>query len=121
MKLTYTFKHMDSSNALIDYAEERVNRLHRYELKPYDFHFSFSMIKHERSCEVLVTGPAVRIQAHGTATEIYEALDLALEKVEKQLGRRKEKVQHHKRKQHETAEHLLPMGFTPDFKPGRTG
>jgi putative sigma-54 modulation protein len=119
MKLSYTFKHMDSSPALIQHVEEQLNRMSRYELKPYDIHFSFSMLRHQRTCDVLVTGPNVRIRAEGQCNDIYEALDLALDKVERQLSRRKEKVQHHhKRKVTDLEPGSAPLG---DLHVRRTG
>lgn len=98
MKLTYTFKHMDSSEALVAYAEERLQKLDRYELKPYTIHFNFSMQRHERHCDILITGPDVRLTAHAFSADIYEALDGVIDKLERQLSRRKGRVQHHKRK-----------------------
>ena len=98
MKLTYNFIHMDSSAALIEFVSERLNRMDKFELKPLEVRFSFSMRKHQKMCDILIAGSKTRFKASSKGEDIYVVVEEALEKLEHQLQKRKDKVQHHKKK-----------------------
>jgi putative sigma-54 modulation protein len=109
VKLTYNFIHMDSSTALIEFASERLGRMEKFELKPLEVRFSFSMLKHQKICDVLVAGAKSRFKAKAAGEDIYVVVEEALEKLEHQLQKRKDKVQHHKNKNLTKEAHLRRM------------
>lgn len=109
MKLTYNFIHMDSSAALIEFASERLAKMDKFELKPLEVRFSFSMRKHEKICDVLIAGSKSRFKATSAGADIYVVVEEALEKLEHQLQKRKDKVQHHKKKALTKEAHLSRM------------
>ncbi|MEQ1875571.1 MAG: ribosome-associated translation inhibitor RaiA [Bdellovibrionia bacterium] len=96
MKYDFVFKHMNTSEAVVTYVEEVMEKLHKYEMKPVHAHWVFSVQRHEHTAEIILTGPQVRFQAKATASDMYEAVDLALSKVAKQLAKKKAKVTDHK-------------------------
>jgi putative sigma-54 modulation protein len=96
MKFDFVFKHMSTSEAVVDYASARLEKLHKFEMKPVHAHWIFSVQRHEQTAEVILSGPHVRFQAKATCDDMYEAIDLAVQKVAKQLAKRKSRVVEHK-------------------------
>lgn len=97
MKFLYTFKHLDHSEALVNYAMGRVQKVYKFELKPMTVNLAFSAQKHERVVEILMKGPDLRLKATGKAEDLYDAVDDAVDKICKQMAKNKSKVQYHKR------------------------
>lgn len=97
MKFDYTFKHLDHSDALIAYAQGRLEKLVKFELKPMHVHFNFSIVKHECQVDIIIKGADLRLKATGIGEDHYEATDSAMEKVSRQLAKKKEMTQYHKR------------------------
>lgn len=99
MKLQTLFKNVEPSLKLKKLAEQKVERLEKYELKPSEIKFVFSAKHHECFCEVAVRAPDhVYFRGTGLGEDHLTALERALDKLEKQLARHKSKVQFHKRK-----------------------
>ena len=96
MKFDFVFKHMSTSEAVVEHAQQSLEKLHKYEMKPVHAHWVFSVQRHEQTAEVILSGPQVRFQARATANDMYEAIDMAIHKVGKQLAKKKARVQHHK-------------------------
>lgn len=96
MKYDFVFKHMNTSEAVVAYVEQEMERLHKYEMKPVHAHWVFSVQRHEHSAEIILTGPQIRFQARATSNDMYEAIDLAIQKVGKQLAKKKSRTIEHK-------------------------
>jgi putative sigma-54 modulation protein len=96
MKYDFVFKKMSTSEAVVDYVEKGMEKLHKYEMKPSHAHWVFSVQRHEHSAELILTGPQLQFQAKATANDMYEAIDLALHKVGKQMAKKKSRTIDHK-------------------------
>lgn len=122
MKLDFAFKRIDTSQALMQYAEGRVDRLHKWELKPNHGHMTFSMQRHVCKAELTLVGQDTRFHASAEGTDLYEAVDEVIEKIGHQMMKTKEKMQHHKRPEFSNEyalEHLTKEDLTPDYSPLR--
>lgn len=100
MKTTFTFKHLNSSDYIENYAQEGLDKAEKYAFKPLQARFIFSSEGHLKLAEIVITGESGRHVAIGQGENIFRAIDEALSKIERQLMKRKEKVQHHKKKQY---------------------
>jgi putative sigma-54 modulation protein len=96
MKFDFAFKHMSTSEAVVEYAQKCLEKLHKYEMKPVHAHWVFSVQRHEHTAEVVLTRPQMRFQAKATTHDMYEAIDLAIHKVAKQMAKKKARVADHK-------------------------
>lgn len=97
MKVDFSFKHIDSSEALMDYASERMEKLTRFELKPMDVHFTISMeSKHECRIEVNVLEGRRKFKAEAVAEDFYRSVEMVINKLSRQLSKDKGRVKHHK-------------------------
>jgi putative sigma-54 modulation protein len=96
MNVTVTFRHMDSSDALRAYAEEKSERLAKYLVEPIEFHWVLSVEKIRHIADVTVVAGGVSIKAKEDTADMYSAIDLGLDKIEKQVKKHKERVKDHK-------------------------
>jgi putative sigma-54 modulation protein len=96
MRATVTFRHLDSSEALRKYAEEKTERLAKYLFEPAEVHWVLSVEKIRHIAGVTVMANGVTIKAEEQTQDMYSAIDAVLDKLEKQLKRHKEKVTGHK-------------------------
>lgn len=97
MKMTYNFKHIDSSEALVTHAREQLEKLERFELKPYNARFCFSQNKSRNQVDLELIGPRGKYTASAERGDFYHLVDQVIQKVERQLYRRKEQARNHKR------------------------
>ncbi len=96
MKVQFKFKGIDHSQSLCDHAAEKFERLEKFEMKPTQVNVTFSSVKHERKADVYIKGLHKSFRATAHAESYYDALDLVVKKIEKQMYKEKSKVQYHK-------------------------
>jgi ribosomal subunit interface protein len=96
MKFEVAFRHVEHSAKLEKYAESKLGRLEKYELKPSEVKVLFSAKQHMCQAEVSIKGPALYFRATALGEDHAAAMDAALDKLERQLARHKSKVQFHK-------------------------
>jgi putative sigma-54 modulation protein len=59
--------------------------------KPFDAHVTLSVEKYRHIAEVFVTGKGITIKAFESTDDLYSAIDLVCDKVERQLKKYREK------------------------------
>lgn len=97
MKLNYTFKHLDHSDALLSYTEEKMSEIGKFLLKEGYGNVYYSKIKNEFCVEVTVNTREKYFKATSYNMDIYTAVDLVVEKLEKQFLKTRKIMQHHKK------------------------
>lgn len=97
MKFGFTFKHMDTSEALVEYATDRLHRIEKFELKPLHVHFSFEANKKDLRVDALIKSASGQTKATAVGDDMYAAVDEVVDKLSRQLAKHKSKVQHHKK------------------------
>jgi putative sigma-54 modulation protein len=99
MQLSTTFRHMEASPAVKDYAEERLEKIKKYFSRdPIAAHGIFSVERnHHHTAELLLTLPnGLVIQARETTEDMYSSIDLSVARIERQVRKWKEKIRTHK-------------------------
>ncbi|MCC7406187.1 MAG: ribosome-associated translation inhibitor RaiA [Bdellovibrionales bacterium] len=96
MKVSCQFKSLQWSDALVDYTEEKLQKVKKFELKPIQVHVTFSAERHRKSVEMHIVGHSVSISGRGYADNFNEAVDSVVAKVTRQLSKRKQKIKKHK-------------------------
>jgi putative sigma-54 modulation protein len=131
MQLSTTFRHMEASPAVKDYAEERLEKIKKYFSRdPIAAHGTFSVERnHNHTAEFSLTLPnGIAIQARETTEDMYSSIDLSVARIERQVRKWKEKIRTHKphggphlqvRQSVMAAENLEPQPGVPSD--GRTG
>ncbi len=105
MKVNFTFRHMDSTQELKDHTVEKLQRLTRYEDQEISVHAIFSIEKFNKTVEFTANSNGHTFVSHDTSEDMFEAIDVAVDKLNRQLNRSKSKRKHHKGLQ----------GSTPDI------
>jgi putative sigma-54 modulation protein len=96
MNITVTGRHMNVSDSLRDYAEKKIKKLERYFNQLLDAHVILTVEKLDHNSEVVMNGDGIQFHGKEKAADLYSAIDLLFEKMEKQIRRYKEKHQMHK-------------------------
>ncbi|MCL2102813.1 MAG: ribosome-associated translation inhibitor RaiA [Syntrophorhabdaceae bacterium] len=90
-QIQVTFRHVDPSQALKDYAVEKLGRLQKVIEKPFEANVTLSVEKYRHIAEVFMTAPGITIKAIESTEDLYSAIDLVCDKVERQLKKYREK------------------------------
>ena len=93
-----TFKHMDSSPAVREQMEEKLDNIfEKYSLKPTSVKITFSVNK---SCESIHLSAhfndGFQLEIEQDEEDMYDAVNKAASRFERQLRKHKEKINHHK-------------------------
>lgn len=99
MHLLTTFRHMDVSQAVKSYAEERLEKIRKYfHGEPLSAHATFEVERlHSHTAEFQITLPnGIMIQARETTEDMYSSIDLAGARIERQVRKWKERIRDHK-------------------------
>ncbi len=96
MQVDLTGKQMDITPALRDYVNAKVNKAEKYLHRDYGVQVILEVNKLNHICEVIVNVKGTRITSKEVGEEMYASIDKAVDKVEQQLRKYKEKLSHHK-------------------------
>src|SRR3954465_4128954 len=98
MQLSVTFRHMDSTEALKDYAKEKIERVRKYFPDPIKAHVVLACDRgYNHIADVMITlHNGIVIKGEETTEDMYSSIDLVMAKIERQVRRYKEKIRHHK-------------------------
>ncbi len=92
MEVKITFRHMNSVEALKEYAWEKFSKIRKYMEEPIEVSLVMSIEKHRHIAEVMIKGKGVNIKAQESTNDMHSSIDLLVDKVEKQLRRRKDRL-----------------------------
>ena len=99
MQVSITFRHMDASDFLKDYAKEKVERVNRYLDRAGEAHITLSLERHLHNADIMIQSGRWVLRGREKSDDMYASIDLAMDKIERQLKRYKDKIKnHHSRK-----------------------
>ncbi len=97
MEITVTFRHLESNDALKNYAIEKVSKIEKYVSNLNEIHVILTVEKRNNIAEVVVNVNRAQIAAKESAEEnMYAAIDMVMDKIETQARRYKDKLTSHK-------------------------
>ncbi len=96
MQIAVTFRHMEASSPIKEYAEEKFSKLKKYIDEPIDAQVVISVEKKIRhNAEVTIVAKGITIKASEESADMYASIDGVADKLERQLKRYKEKIKRH--------------------------
>ncbi len=100
MHIDITFRHVDPSDSLKDYFFEKANRLNKYFDGAVEGHAVLLQEKENvrYMAELTLSANGLRMNAKYEGGDFHSCIDAVVSKIERQLGRHKEKVKRHKPK-----------------------
>src|ERR1035437_523536 len=97
MQVKTTFRHMEQSEALKSYAEEKLDRVKKYIDEPISTQVFFEVEKKIRHIvQIVISAKGISIKASEATNDMYATVDAVIDKIERQLKRYKEKIKAHK-------------------------
>ena len=97
MKVSVTSRHLKSTKGLRDYVEEKLLKISKYLSEPVEANVVLTGEKFRQLSEVTITHSGLTTRGEGEATDMRSAIDDAIERIEKQLRRQKDKFNHQKK------------------------
>ena len=102
MHITVTFRHLDSTDAVKDYAEEKSEHFTKFLGEPVEVHWVLSVEKVRHFAEATVTASGVSVTAKEENNDMYAAIDKTASRLKAQVLKHKEKLKNHKFKEDES-------------------
>ena len=85
MNIAITFRHLDSSEAIKEYAHEKVGRIQKFLRKPMKANVTLSIEKGLQVAEVNLTSGSEHYTAKESGENMYASLDRVCDKLEHQV------------------------------------
>jgi putative sigma-54 modulation protein len=97
MQVSVTFRQIDATDALKQYAEERLGKIRKYIPDPIAVNVVLSTERHNHRVDVnLQLHNGFTIAGHETSENMYSSIDLVTAKIERQVKRYKDKLREHR-------------------------
>jgi putative sigma-54 modulation protein len=99
VKVAVTFRHTPPTDALKHYAEEKIHRIGRYFSQPLEAHVVLSVDSKERqTAEIELHTHGAMIHGKEETDDLYAAIDLVIDKLQRQVQKQKEKTKLNRRR-----------------------
>jgi len=97
MHLSVTFRHMDATDPLKEYAVEKLHKIRKYFPDPIQAHVVLSTEKHLHHADVYITlHNGIVLKGRESTEDMYSSVDLVMAKIERQVRKYKERIRNHK-------------------------
>ena len=98
MQFSVTFRHMEATDGLKQYAKDRVERIKKYFPDPISVHIVMSTERgysHRADVNVQLHN-GLKLAGHESTENMYSSIDLVIAKIERQVRKYKSKLREHK-------------------------
>jgi putative sigma-54 modulation protein len=95
MQLNITFRQFGASEALRQHAQEQVERVMKYLDEAGEAHVVLSLERKLHHVDISIRCGAWTVRGCDKSENMYASIDMAMDKIERQLRRHKEKVKRH--------------------------
>lgn len=92
MQTSVTFKNLDPSEHLKAYVRDKLDRFDKYLYNPAEANVVLSVEKFRHIAEISIIGDRLTINGKEETNDMYSAIDMTLDKLEKQIKKSKQKI-----------------------------
>ena len=92
MDITLTFRHMEPTESLRTYAEEKISKINKYLDFPIEAHIVLTVEKFRHMADVTLNLNGARIKGVEVTEDMYSAIDQVMDKIEKQVKKHLSKI-----------------------------
>jgi putative sigma-54 modulation protein len=92
MYITVAFRHMEPTESLKTYAEEKVSKINKILDSPSEAHIVLEVEKFRHIADVTFSVNGARIKAVEETGDMYSAIDQVMDKIDKQVKRHRSKI-----------------------------
>ena len=86
-------RNIQVTDAMKNHAFDKLTKIERFQNHIMDVHVTLDAQRLEHSCLITIKFDHLSVRAHAAASDMYVAIDMAIDKLQKQLRRWKEKIQ----------------------------
>ncbi len=86
------------TDAMKKYAWDKLSKIERFHNHIMDVHVTMDIQKVEHSVTIIVKFDHFKVKAHAVSTDMYVSIDQAIDRLQRQFRRWKEKIQDHTKK-----------------------
>ena len=94
--ISVTFRHLEAANSLREYVIEKLSRAKKHFGDQNEINVVLSSEKHRYTAEIILKAGKITANAKEETDDMYSAIDLAVDKVDRQMKKHKEKLKSHK-------------------------
>ncbi len=94
MQTNITFRNLEATEAIKSYARDKVDRVHKYLEGSSEAHVVLAVDRHQHQADITIHAGHFFLRGREVSTDLYASIDLAMDKIERQLKRYKEKIKH---------------------------
>lgn len=95
MQINFTGHHLEVTPALKTFTEEKLNKLSRHFDRITSIHVTFDVQKLRQLAEATILIAKDTIHASAESDDMYTAIDLLIDKLDRQIIKHKEKITNH--------------------------
>lgn len=93
METIYTFRNLETTDALRQHADSKIQKLNRYLIKPTSAHVIFSLDdKFHHKAELTIVDNGTVYVGSEKSSDMYLSIDRAFDKLEKQLKKNHDRI-----------------------------
>ena len=96
MQIQITAKNINITEAIRNYTNKKLSKLDKYLNKPLDINVLLEVQKNVHLVEILARGSGVILKGRESSEDLYASIDLAMDKIDRQLIKYKEKLKNKK-------------------------
>lgn len=96
MQVSVTFRHMDPTQALKDFACEKVARIEKYIHTPMDATVVLSTERYMHKADITIKAHGFMMRGQEKSEDMYSSIDGAVDKIERQVRKYRKKITDHK-------------------------
>ncbi|MGA7875366.1 MAG: ribosome-associated translation inhibitor RaiA [Desulfoferrobacter sp.] len=91
MQISVTFRHIEPSVALREYAEDKISRIKKHVEEPIEAHVVLSVEKFRHIAEATIKANGMGFKGSEETDDMYSAIDTLADTIESQVRKNKEK------------------------------
>lgn len=96
MQINLTFRNIEPTASLREYAEGKVSRVKKYVEEPIEAHVVLKVEKFRHIVEVSIDANGLRINGAEETDDMYSAIDMVVDKIEAQVRKYRDKLRRRK-------------------------
>lgn len=95
MQMNITFRHMDPIDSLKAYSQDKVERAEKYLNQAAEAHVVLTHERHVNHADITIYSGSWVLRGREKSDDMYASIDLAMDKIERQLRRYKDRLKNH--------------------------
>jgi len=113
MQIEITGRHIEITEPIKLYVNKRLKKFAKLFVEPIDVHVILSIEKHRQSAEIVLKSKLFNLTSIDESTDMYNSVNKAIEKIERQALKQKQKVIGNKRQPASSIERERAVKVSP--------